>query len=84
MYNCIDAQTSEIWGNLNKMLLFPYAKDIEYKEQTLSFTMQFMGKASSTEIGVKMPLDPDLSDLIEELLEKNDQFGDLDMGYEND
>ena len=66
------------------MILFPYAKDIEYKEQTLSFTMQFLGKASSTEIGVTMPLDPDLSDLIEQLFEKDDQFGDVDMGYENE
>lgn len=66
------------------MLLFPYAKDIEYREQTLSFTMQFIGKASSTEIGVKMPLDPDLSDLIEQLIEKDDQFGEVDMGFEND
>lgn len=66
------------------MLLFPYAKDIDYKEQTLSFTMQFIGKSSSTEIEVKMPLDSDLSDLIEELLEKNDQFDEIDLGYEND
>jgi len=66
------------------MLLFPYAKDIEYKEQTLSFTIQFIGKATITDIGVKIPLDSDLSDLIEELMEKNDQFGKLDMGFEND
>lgn len=64
------------------MLLFPYARDIEYKEQTLSFTMSFIGKNSSTEIGVKMPLDPDLSDLIEELFEKDDQLGEIDLGYE--
>ena len=46
--------------------------------------MQFIGKSSSTEIEVKMPLDSDLSDLIEELLEKNDQFDEIDLGYEND
>jgi|694.fasta_scaffold99259_1 hypothetical protein len=66
------------------MLLFPYAKDIEYNEQTLSFTIQFIGKATMTDIGVKIPLDSDLSDLIEELMEKDDQFGKLDMGFEND
>ncbi len=67
-----------------QMLLFPYAKDIEYNEQTLSFTIQFIGKATMTDIGVKIPLDSDLSDLIEELMEKDDQFGKLDMGFEND
>jgi hypothetical protein len=65
------------------MILFPYARDIEYKEQTLSFTMQFVGKASSTEIGVTIPLDADLSDLIEELFEKDDQFGEIDMRDDN-
>jgi hypothetical protein len=65
------------------MILFPYARDIEYKEQTLSFTMQFVGKASSTEICVTIPLDADLSDLIEELFEKDDQFGEIDMRDDN-
>ena len=64
------------------MILFPYAKDIEYKNETLSFTMQFVGKTSSTEIGVTMPLDSDLSDLIEQLIERDDQFGEVDLGYE--
>lgn len=82
MVKYIDAQTSKFWGYL--MILFPYAKDIEYKEQTLSFTMQFIGKASVTDIGVTMPLDADLSDLIEQLMEKDDQFGEVDLGYENE
>ena len=64
------------------MLLFPYAKDIEYKEQTLSFTISFVGKKTSTDINVKIPLDPDLSDLIEELFEKDEQHGEIDLGYE--
>jgi hypothetical protein len=66
------------------MILFPYAKDIEYKEQTLSFTMQFIGTESVTDIGVTIPLDADLSDLIEELFEKDNQFGEVDMGFEID
>jgi hypothetical protein len=66
------------------MILFPYAKDIEYKEQTLSFTIQFIGKATQTDIGVTIPLDADLSDLIEELSERDDQFGEVDMGFEID
>lgn len=66
------------------MILFPYAKDIEYIENTLSFTIQFIGTESVTDIGVKIPLDADLSDLIEELMEKENQFGEVDMGFEND
>lgn len=54
------------------MILFPYAKDLEYKEQTLSFTMQFFDRQATTNIEVVMPLDPDLSDLIEELFEQED------------
>ena len=64
------------------MILFPYAKDIEYKQETLSFTMQFIGKNTSTDIGVTIPLDSDLSDIIERLIEKDDQFGEVDEGYE--
>lgn len=51
------------------MILFPYAKDLEYKEQKLSFTLQFFDNVSTTNIEVVMPLDADLSDLIEELFE---------------
>lgn len=64
--------------------MFPYAKDIDYKQQTLSFTMQFIGKSTVTDIGVTIPLDADLSDLIEELMDKDDQFGEVDLGYEID
>lgn len=53
------------------MILFPYAKDLEYVEQTLSFTLQFFDRETTTNIEVKIPLDPDLSDLIEELFEKD-------------
>jgi hypothetical protein len=52
------------------MILFPYAKDLEYEDQTLSFTMQFFNTQTTTNIEVKMPLDADLSDLIEELFEQ--------------
>jgi hypothetical protein len=52
------------------MILFPYAKDLEYKEQTLAFTLQFFDNEIVTNIEVLMPLDSDLSDLMEELLEK--------------
>ena len=53
------------------MILFPYAKDLEYQDQTLSFTMQFFNSQTEINIEVKMPLDMDLSDMIEELFEKD-------------
>lgn len=53
------------------MILFPYAKDLEYEDQTLSFTMQFFNSQTEINIEVKMPLDADLSDMIEELFEKD-------------
>lgn len=54
------------------MILFPYARDLEYVEQTLSFTLQFFDNQKTTNIEVKIPLDADLSDLIEELFEQED------------
>lgn len=53
------------------MILFPYAKDLEYDDQTLSFTMQFFNNETEVNIEVKMPLDADLSDMIEELFERD-------------
>lgn len=53
-------------------MLFPYAKDLEYEDQTLSFTIQFFDSSTTTNIEVKIPLDPDLSDLMEELFEKDE------------
>lgn len=50
------------------MILFPYAKDIEYTEQTLSFTLQFFDNEATTNIGVTIPLDDNLSSLIEDLI----------------
>jgi hypothetical protein len=54
------------------MMLFPYAKDLHYEDQTLSFTLQFFDSSTTTNIEVKMPLDADLSDLMEELFEKEE------------
>jgi hypothetical protein len=55
------------------MILFPYAKDIEYKDQTLSMTIHLFNKTKATDIQVVMPLDADLSDLIEELMEEKEE-----------
>lgn len=55
------------------MILFPYARDLEYLNGELSFTMDFVGPSKTTSVEVKMPLDADLSDLIEELMEQREE-----------
>lgn len=55
------------------MILFPYARDISYANQELTFVLQFFDKNKTTDIEVKMPLDADLSDLIEELMEQKEE-----------
>ena len=52
------------------MILFPYARDVEYTDQQLKFTLQFFDSNKTTDIEIVMPLDSDLSDLIEELMEQ--------------
>lgn len=51
------------------MILFPYAKDIEYADGELSFVIQFLDNVKTVDISIKIGLDDDLSDKIEELLE---------------
>ena len=51
------------------LILFPYAKDIEYKDGCLGFTLQFFNNDNTVEISLNMGLDDDLSRKIEELLE---------------
>lgn len=55
------------------MILFPYAKDVEYKDQELLFTIQLFDNSKTTDIAIKMPLDMDLSDLLEELMEQREE-----------
>ena len=56
------------------MLLFPYAKDIEYIDGQLEFVLQFVGKTKITDIEIKMGLDKDLSEIIEKLLAERDDL----------
>lgn len=49
------------------MILFPYAKDIEYIDKKLSFTISFLNDKTTTEISLTVDLDNELSDLIEGL-----------------
>jgi len=55
------------------MILFPYAKDIEYTDQELHFTIQLFDKTKTTDIEIVMPLDSNLSNLIEELIEQREE-----------
>lgn len=50
------------------MIMFPYAKDLEYKEQTLSFTIQFFDNSTISNISITIPLDTELSYLIEDYI----------------
>lgn len=54
------------------MLLFPYAKDIEYIDGELEFVLQFVGNTKTVDISVKMGLDQEVCKVIEKLLEERD------------
>lgn len=55
------------------MLLFPYAKDIEYSDGELGLVIQFIGKTKTTDVSLKMGLDAELSDLIQKLMDEADE-----------
>lgn len=50
------------------MILFPYARNINYDNGTLSMSLDFFNEMSETEIGLKIKLSDDLVDLIDNLL----------------
>ena len=49
------------------MILFPYAKDIDYDNKELSFTLQFFDDKRVTDIQLKIEMTDELADLIEKL-----------------
>lgn len=53
------------------MILFPYAKDVEYNEGELSFTLQFFNMDNETQINIKMETASDLREMMERLLVTN-------------
>lgn len=55
------------------MLLFPYARDVEYSDGELGFVIQFVGSTRTTEISMKMGLDPELSEMIAKLMDEVDE-----------
>ena len=56
------------------MLLFPYAKDLEYTPGELGFVLQFVGKTKTTDVSINIGLDKDLSETIEKLLQERDDL----------
>lgn len=52
------------------MLLFPYARDVEYKDGELSLVLQFVDMDKTTEIKMNIGLDEGLATMIEELMER--------------
>ena len=50
------------------MLLFPYARDVEYTDGELSLVLQFIDTDNTTEIKMSIGLDDGLATMIEELM----------------
>lgn len=59
------------------MILFPYAKDIEYEDNTLSLTLDFFASESHTEVKLAVRLDNNVAAVIEDLLIKEHIDEDL-------
>lgn len=59
------------------MILFPYAKDIEYENNTLFLTLDFFASESHTEVTLSVKLDNDVAAVIEDLLIKEHSDEDL-------
>lgn len=52
------------------MLMFPYAKDLEYKDKELSFTIQFLEDNNTVDVNVSVTVDNEFSQMIEDLLDR--------------
>lgn len=52
------------------MILFPYAKDVEYENNTLTLTLDFFEHEAHTEVALSIKIDNDVATVIESLLEK--------------
>ena len=55
------------------MILFPYAKDIEYSDGELGLVIQFISKTKTTDVSLKMGLDAELSEMIQKLMDETDE-----------
>lgn len=54
------------------MILFPFAKDVDYKDNRLTVTLEFFNNTMKSDVSLSIALDPDISDVIEEMLERGD------------
>lgn len=52
------------------MILFPYAKDVEYENNTLFLTLDFFEHETHTEISLSVKMEKDVARVIESLLQK--------------
>jgi hypothetical protein len=64
----IISSASNSQGTDKGMILIPYAKDLYYKEGSLSFTLEFYNETAETEIGINMMISQELQDLLEGLI----------------
>ena len=55
------------------MILFPYASDIDYSDGELSLVLQLFNRTKTTDIGITIGLDDDLSKMIEDLLNEKEE-----------
>lgn len=57
-------------GGVDKknMILFPYARNINYDNGTLSMSLDFFNETAEAEIGINIKLSEDLVDIIDNLL----------------
>lgn len=52
------------------MIMFPYAKDLQYKDKELSFTIQFIEDNNTVDVNVAVLVDNEFSQMLEDLLDK--------------
>jgi hypothetical protein len=50
------------------MMLFPYAKDVEYDEGILSLTLQFLTMDNETQVSVRIETSSELSEIMDRLI----------------
>ena len=51
------------------MILFPYAKDVDYKDNKLDLTLEIFDSNKRTELALSIHIDEEISEIIERLLE---------------
>lgn len=52
------------------MILFPYAKDVDYEHGKLTLTLEFFDDDMKTEVALAIRLEEEITAIIEELVQK--------------